>query len=71
MRPVAAVEQVDGDVELRQWRALGAGEALEQDLDRRAALEAGELRLDVGEDADLRRRAGVAAQRVDVLEDAR
>ena len=47
-------------------RALGAGQALKQDFDRRAALQAGQLRLDVREHADLRRRAGGAAQLVEV-----
>ena len=69
-RAVGTVELVDGEVELLAQRALGTGEALEEDLDRGAALEARELRLDVGEHADLRRRAGVAAQAVEVGEQA-
>ena len=64
-RAVAVVEQIDGNVELAQVGRLGAGQALEQDFDRRTAFEAGQLRLDVGQHADLRRHAGPASQRVE------
>ena len=66
---IGVIEQIDGDVEFAiRLRALGAGQALEHDLDRRAALQAGELRLDVGEHADLRRRAGRAAKLVEMVQ---
>ena len=47
-RPKAPVEEVDGDVELGRQRGLRAGQALEEDLDRRAALEGRQLRAHVG-----------------------
>ena len=59
------IEQIDGDVEFEQIRLFRAGQALEEDLDRGPQFEAAELSLDVGQDANLSRRPGLAAQTVE------
>ncbi len=69
-RAVAVVQQIDTDVELQKVGALGAGEALEHHFDGRAVFQAGQLRLDVGQHANLRRSAGAAAEGVEVAQDA-
>jgi hypothetical protein len=68
---IGPVEQIDADVELAEQGLLGAGDALEEDLHRGAALEAGELGLHVGEHADLRGRTSLPAEPVEVVEEGR
>ncbi len=59
------VEQIDRNIELAQIRQFGACQALKQDFDRSAPLEAGELRFDMGQHAGLRRRFGPPADRIE------
>ena len=65
-RPPGVIEQFDRDVELGEVRLFGAGQALEHDLDGGAPFEAAELRLDVGQHADLRGGSGRGAHLVEM-----
>ena len=66
--PISAIEQIDRNVKLASERAGGAGQALKQDFNRGAALQARQLRLDVAEHADLGRHAVRAPQLVEMRE---
>ena len=70
-REPAPVEEVDRHVKLGSERRFGASEALKKDLDRGAGIEGGKLRLDVGEDTDLCRSAGMATEAVEEPEHRR
>ena len=63
---IGAIEEIDRNVELGEVGALGAGQTLKHDFDRRAGLQTGELGFDVREHADLCRRTGLAPHGVHV-----
>ena len=69
-RAIAVVEQIDGDVELGQVGVFGSCQALKQHLERSPAVEAGQLRLDVGEHANLRRDPRASPHRIEQLQQA-
>ncbi len=66
--PIRLVEHLDRHIELFRESAVRTRQRLEHDLNRRASLQARHLRLDVRQHADLRRRARLAPQPIEMTQ---